>query len=438
MQERKACCHIFTKFANLKFFFAGFPPHFLDNTLVVNAAKHGWEGVKGGRAGKRWAFPRGPLHFTASWYGAAESQLDLTYTCKQPIQGCGDACEKRSTVMAATTEDAGRLLAERRAKLAKLREEVSVHDRDITSMPPVTLVDEFHETFGAADQRHGGAAPTSDLAAPLPADHKIFYAKDGSKGQPPASLSDLDHNALVREASQRNHHKSSLTQQDDLQLSPPADHRGTADLIGSAAEGGLATSLVEDLGYQSSASSPSESKGRHGCAGGGPRNRVIDMDAESTKMPAAAATVNLSQSMPEGILKAVKTDLAQSLGAIAEKAKSRGIYDPIRLFEGGSSTEVTVMREEEEEGGRGDKTERDYFQRMARLEGRVRESVVGRSQSFQHFLHQSFSGVGGAKGEEARRRRSRVEQLDTADNAHMVSHGPILRHQTLNVDFAGV
>jgi len=329
--------------------------------------------------------------------------------------------------MAATTEDAGRLLAERRAKLAKLREEVSVHDRDITSAPPVTLVDEFHETFGAADQRHGGAAPTGDLAAALPTDHKIFYAKDGSsKGPPPASLSDLDHNALVREASQRNHHKSSLTQQDDLQLSPPADHRGTADLIGSAAEGGLVTSLAEDLGYQSSASSPSESKGRHGCAGGGTRNRVIDIDVESTKM-AAAATVNLSQSMPEGILKAVKTDLAQSLGAIAEKAKSRGIYDPIRLFEngGGSATEVTVMREEEGEGGRGDKTERDYFQRMSRLEGRVRESVVGRSQSFQHFLHQSFSGVGGAKGEEARRRRSRVEQLDTADNAHMVSHGAI-------------
>jgi hypothetical protein len=352
--------------------------------------------------------------------------LDLTYTYKTS-QGCGDACEKRSTVMAATTEDAGRLLAERRAKLAKLREEVSVHDRDITSAPPVTLVDEFHETFGAADQRHGGAALTSDLAA-LPADHKIFYAKDGSKGPPPASLSDLDHNALVREASQRSHHKSSLTQQDDLQLSPPADHRGTADLIGSAAEGGLAASLVEDLGYQSSASSPSESKGRHGCAGGGTRNRAIDMDAESTRMPAAAAaTVNLSQSMPEGILKAVKTDLAQSLGAIAEKAKSRGIYDPIRLFENGgvSSTEVTLMREEEGEGGRGDKTERDYFQRMSRLEGRVRESVVGRSQSFQHFLHQSFSGVGGGKGEEARRRRSRVEQLDTADNAHMVSHGPI-------------
>jgi hypothetical protein len=298
-----------------------------------------------------------------------------------------------------------------------------VHDRDITSAPAVTLVDEFHETFGAADQRHGGAATASDLA-PLPADHKIFYA-GSSKGPPPASLSDLDHNALVREASQRNHHKSSSTQQDDLQLSPPADHRGTADLIGSAAEGGLAASLVEDLGYQSSASSPSESKGRHGCAGGGTRNRVIDIDVESTKM-AAAATVNLSQSMPEGILKAVKTDLAQSLGAIAEKAKSRGIYDPIRLFEngGGSATEVTVMREEEGEGGRGDKTERDYFQRMSRLEGRVRESVVGRSQSFQHFLHQSFSGVGGAKGEEARRRRSRVEQLDTADNARMVSHGP--------------
>ena len=54
--------------------------------------------------------------------------------------------------MATVETDSSRLLAERRAKLAKLRGEIFVQDRDITSAPALTLVDEFHETFGAADR----------------------------------------------------------------------------------------------------------------------------------------------------------------------------------------------------------------------------------------------------------------------------------------------
>ena len=48
------------------------------------------------------------------------------------------------------------LAAERRAKLAKLRQAQSLQDRDITSAPSLTKVDEFHEEFGAADKRDAG------------------------------------------------------------------------------------------------------------------------------------------------------------------------------------------------------------------------------------------------------------------------------------------
>jgi hypothetical protein len=297
-------------------------------------------------------------------------------------------------------DPSGRQLAERRAKLAKLRGEIFVYDRDITSAPPVTLVDEFQETFGTADQqKHAAEADSGGLLLP---EHKIFFAKNDLP--PPGAVSDFENNALVTEASRRNYHKSVHHQMELRQPGPPAEAAETAG---------------EDLGYQSSASSPGESKSRTIST----RNTVIEMEDGSSPPPGRIAGDSLSQSLPEGFLKVVKTELAQSLGAIAERAKSRGIYDPGRLFESGSTSadEVTPVRDllgsrGEEQSGGGDDTEREYFQQMTRLQGRVRDSVVGRSKSFQHFLHQSFSGE--------TRRRSRDERPMGEEREGMDTVGP--------------
>jgi hypothetical protein len=66
VKERKACCHIFTKFANLKFFFAGFPPSFPRQYAGCQRRLPQPAGGGGGGAGKGWGFPRGPLHYTAA------------------------------------------------------------------------------------------------------------------------------------------------------------------------------------------------------------------------------------------------------------------------------------------------------------------------------------------------------------------------------------
>ena len=279
--------------------------------------------------------------------------------------------------MATVETDSSRLLAERRAKLAKLRGEIFVQDRDITSAPALTLVDEFHETFGAADQRHGLAA--GETGGLNHAEHRIFYAANGRP--PPPAVSSLDTNLLVAEANKRGQHKISQQHTEDQQPPQVVDYiedmscmaMEKGNIHPASAEGG-----VEDLGYQSSLSSPSDRRHPSTCT-------VISMPTQG----ATRGPDSLSQSLPEGVLKAVKTDLAQSLSAIAERAKSRGIFDPGRLFDNGGA--ATAAEE--------------YFRRMTRLQGRVRDSVVSRSQSFQHFLHQSFSGSGSGDA----RRRSKEE-----------------------------
>jgi len=45
------------------------------------------------------------------------------------------------------------VLAERRAKMAKLRSEHFVAGRDVTSAPHITSVDEYADTFGAVEHR---------------------------------------------------------------------------------------------------------------------------------------------------------------------------------------------------------------------------------------------------------------------------------------------
>ena len=73
------------------------------------------------------------------------------------------------------------LAAERRAKLAKLRQALSLQDRDITSAPSLTKVDEFHEEFGAADKRDGGVEV--DVGHGVVDKHKIFYNEGGRNTQ---------------------------------------------------------------------------------------------------------------------------------------------------------------------------------------------------------------------------------------------------------------
>ena len=98
------------------------------------------------------------------------------------------------------------ILAERRAKLAKLRGEHFVHDRDFTSAPSVTVVDEFEYKFGAAKSEK--IDDSLDITAGTA--HKIFYAesKDRKAERKP---SNLEFNSLVNEANQRGRQSSALT-----------------------------------------------------------------------------------------------------------------------------------------------------------------------------------------------------------------------------------
>ena len=103
------------------------------------------------------------------------------------------------------------VLAERRAKLAKLRGEHFVQNRDITSAPSVTVVDEFEHKFGAADrQRHEAAKGISKNAV----DHKIFYAENDKVGKE-RKTSDLEFNTLVNEANRRGRYNATFTDEED-------------------------------------------------------------------------------------------------------------------------------------------------------------------------------------------------------------------------------
>ena len=88
------------------------------------------------------------------------------------------------------------VLAERRAKLAKLRGEHFVHDRDFTSAPSVTVVDEFENKFAAAtSQKNDDAMDITKNVVP----HKIFYSENDSMRKE-IKPSDLQFNSLVSEA----------------------------------------------------------------------------------------------------------------------------------------------------------------------------------------------------------------------------------------------
>ena len=297
------------------------------------------------------------------------------------------------------------ILAERRAKLARLRGELSVQDRDITSAPSLTVVDEFSEHFNSADARSGLVKQAEQTNSDK---HKIFYADANSRREE----SDLEFNSLVKEAGQRgraapgfgscstfaedtdleDETDSSITSARSKSAGPirqkqldgvsnrlanqfQADHTlKLSSSITKVYENGKYISSTEDLGYQSSVSSPNESKRASGEGKG-----------ETGLLKVEKGMDAFSQSLPETFLKSVKSDLSQSVSSVNSRSKSKVVYDP-RIF----GTQGGGRREEEgtlagRRGGEEDEVEREYFQRMNKFNGKDTDK-----NSFKQFLSDSF------------------------------------------------
>ena len=295
------------------------------------------------------------------------------------------------------------ILAERRAKLARLRGELSVQDRDITSAPSLTVVDEFSEHFASGDARSGLVNQAQSSQSEK---HKIFYADS----KPRQGKSDLEYNSLVREAGERGKPGpgfgscSTFAEDTDLEEEEEAESSILSSRSKSAGpmrqmqldgvsnqlarqfqqdhtlklsssitkvyENGKYITSTEDLGYQSSVSSPNESKRMSGEGKG-----------EAGLLKVEKGMDAFSQSLPETFLKSVKSDLSQSVSMGNGKSKSKVVYDP-RIFggEGGGKDTARSRRTGEE-----DEVEREYFERMNKFNGKGPEK-----SSFKQFLNDSF------------------------------------------------
>ena len=294
------------------------------------------------------------------------------------------------------------ILAERRAKIARLRGELSVQERDITSAPSLTVVDEFHENFSAADKRSGAIETGKDGEE---GEHKIFYANGSNKKG--RKVSDLEYNNLVNEARKRGggsegngggENKSSTNDFESFSTMAEDDYidedgefstvnqigeqrdlfnqfqgEGNINLSSSITrvyQNGKYMSSNEDLGYQSSASSPNEAKRK-------PVSTISNPRLEKGLLKVEKGVDTFSQSLPETFLKSVKQDLSQSVnGGGRDKSRSKVVYDP-RIF--GVSGPKPSQNE--------DDVEKEYFDRMNKLHGKGKDE--GRN-SFRQFLDASF------------------------------------------------
>ena len=240
------------------------------------------------------------------------------------------------------------VLAERRAKLAKLREEHFVSGGDITSAPDITSVDEYRAKFQAArkqsGQSEGGRGQETE-------DHRIFFAHGRRNNN---KQSDLTFNPLIAEAKQRRSRgvKTETLEDGEVSLSSRSDDT-LEDIEQSLAGPGLgkfsreleqivekeksskfyrdgeyiSPSPWDDPGYQSAANSPNEFLKR---AKEGAEAEEWRTPKQKQLLNIEAAIDPLSVSLPETFLKTVKADLSQSIKSTAS-TKSKVHYDP-RIF----------------------------------------------------------------------------------------------------------
>ena len=259
------------------------------------------------------------------------------------------------------------VLAERRAKLAKLREEHLVLDRDITSAPDITSVDEYRARFNAARKRSGKLEEVGRME-----EHKIFFANGTKSGNKPRS--DLSFNPLIDLAQQRKTRSAKSHPQEDSEdhLSHLSDEtlenievslvdgngvkKYTEESSHDKVSGGpekrskfyrdgeyLSSSPGEDPGYQSAGNSPSESLKR-------------GQEAKQSKLLNIEPAIDpMSVSLPETFLKAVKNDLSQSIKSTTS-TKSKVHYDP-RIFSGKKRKSLDP--------------EKEYFNNMSKFYGEL-------------------------------------------------------------------
>ncbi len=227
------------------------------------------------------------------------------------------------------------LAAERRAKLAKLRQALSLQDRDITSAPSLTKVDEFQERYGAADKRNG---LVNEPDTPInEGTHKIFYNETQVNGREERNRKYTDTGSILTEdtdfedessppsSPSRGTSASTLSARTAAIKSPASDSTDSSGRVGSSTvkvyQNGQYINSMEDLGYQSSISSPND-------------KRYSPQESKKMSLLKVERSVDtFSQSLPETFFKTVKLDLSQSVGLPSGDAitKSKVLYDP-RIF----------------------------------------------------------------------------------------------------------
>ena len=227
------------------------------------------------------------------------------------------------------------LAAERRAKLAKLRQALSLQDRDITSAPSLTKVDEFQERYGAADKRNGLVNEPDTLIND--GTHKIFYNETQVNGREERNRKYTDTGSILTEdtdfedessppsSPSRGTSASTLSARTAIIKSPASDSTDSSGRVGSSTvkvyQNGQYINSMEDLGYQSSISSPND-------------KRYSPQESKKMSLLKVERSVDtFSQSLPETFFKTVKLDLSQSVGLPSGDAitKSKVLYDP-RIF----------------------------------------------------------------------------------------------------------
>ena len=261
------------------------------------------------------------------------------------------------------------ILAERRAKLAKLRGEHFVQDRDITSAPSVTVVDEFRNNRAAVEWQvnrqtlNDLAKEKSDLefnSLIKEANQRKMRESIHLKGEPKGfkivedtNISNREKVALPEEGIARNRDCNLRESfQVDIKDENQTESRTSDDKLmenGKSVkiyqDGSYLLSSSDDLGYQSSSSlSPDFSK-----------RSDIQKKSLQKLLKIEKPADPLSLSLPESLLKSVKKDLSDSIKSTSS-TRSKVIYDP-RMFV--TNSKVTPNKTVD--------PEKEYFKNMLKF-----------------------------------------------------------------------